>query len=109
MGHTVKLLPAQHVTPFVRGNKSDRNDALAIAEAARRPNIISIPIKTIEQQDIQALHRIRERYVGQRTALINQTRGLISEYGIIAPKVTPPFVSSCVRFASRSQRYYPLY
>ncbi len=86
MGHTVKLLPAQHVKPFVRGNKSDRNDAVAISEAARRPNIIAVPIKTIEQQDIQCLHRIRERHVAHRTGLINQTRGLLSEYGIIAPQ-----------------------
>jgi transposase len=85
MGHTVKLLPAQHVAPFVRGNKSDHNDALAIAEAARRPHIVPVPIKSVEQQDIQALHRIRERYVSHRTGLINQTRGLLSEYGIIAP------------------------
>lgn len=86
MGHEVKLLPAQHVTPFVRGNKSDRNDAVAIAEAARRPNIISVPVKTVEQQDIQCLHRLRERYVSSRTALMNQVRGLLSEYGIIAPQ-----------------------
>jgi len=85
MGHTVKLLPAQHVAPFVRGNKSDHNDALAIAEAARRPHIRPVPIKSVEQQDIQALHRMRERYVAQRTGLINQTRGLLSEYGIVAP------------------------
>lgn len=85
MGHSVSLLPAQHVAPFVRGNKSDHNDALAIAEAAHRPHITPVPIKTIEQQDIQALHRLRERYVSERTALINQTRGLLSEYGIIAP------------------------
>lgn len=85
MGHTVKLLPAQHVAPFVRGNKSDHNDAVAIAEAARRPNIRPVPIKTVGQQDIQALHRLRERYVANRTGLINQTRGLLSEYGIIAP------------------------
>ena len=86
MGHTVRLLPAQHVSPFVRGNKSDHNDAVAIAEAARRPNILPVPIKTADQQDIQCLHRIRERYVAHRTGLINQTRGLLSEYGIIAPQ-----------------------
>lgn len=85
MGHKVKLIPAQHVTPFVRGNKSDRNDVVAIAEAANRPNIIPVPIKTVEQQDIQSLHRIRERHVAHRTGLMNQTRGLLSEYGIIAP------------------------
>lgn len=85
-GHSVKLLPAQHVTPFVRGNKSDRNDAVAIAEAAQRPNIIPVPIKSIEQQDIQSLHRMRERYVSHRTGLINQTRGLLAEYGIVSAK-----------------------
>ena len=86
MGHTVKILPAQHVSPFVRGNKSDRNDAVAIAEAARRPNILPVPVKSAEQQDIQCLHRMRERYISHRTGLINQTRGLMSEYGIVAPK-----------------------
>ncbi len=85
MGHRVKLIPAQHVTPFVRGNKSDRNDAVAIGEASRRPNIRPVPIKSLGQQDLQCLHRIRERYVTQRTALINQAKGLLAEYGIIAP------------------------
>lgn len=84
MGHTVKLIPAQHVKPFVRGNKNDANDALAIAEAARRPNMRFVPIKTLAQQDIQNLHRVRTRHVHNRTALINQIRGLLSEYGIIA-------------------------
>ena len=86
MGHTVKLLPAQFVTPFVRGNKSDRNDALAIAEASLRPNIKPVPIKSLEQQDIQAIHRFRERYMRNRIGLTNQLRGLLSEYGIIAPQ-----------------------
>lgn len=84
-GHQVKLIPAQHVKPFVRGNKNDHNDALAIAEAARRPHIRPVPIKTVAQQDIQALHRLRERMVSQRTSLSNQTRGLLSEYGIVFP------------------------
>ena len=86
MGHSVKLIPAQHVTPFVRGNKSDRNDALAIAEAAQRPNLRSVPVKSLEQQDVQSLHRMRTRYTKTRVALINQMRGLLSEYGIIAPQ-----------------------
>lgn len=85
-GHQVKLLPAQHVKPFVRGNKNDHNDALAIAEAAKRPGIHTVPIKTIAQQDIQSLHRLRERCVSQRTSLTNQTRGLLSEYGIVFPQ-----------------------
>ena len=58
-GHTIKLLPAQHVTPFVRGNKSDKNDVVSIAESSLRPNITEVPIKTIEQQGIQSLHRFR--------------------------------------------------
>ena len=85
-GHQVKLLPAQHVKPFVRGNKTDHNDALAIAETAQRPGIKTVPIKTLAQQDIQSLHRLRERCVSQRTALTNQTRGLLSEYGIVFPQ-----------------------
>jgi len=82
-GHQVKLLPAQHVKPFVRGNKNDHNDALAIGEASQRPDIKPVPIKTVAQQDIQSLHRLRERCVSQRTSLTNQTRGLLSEYGIV--------------------------
>jgi transposase len=77
------LIPAQHVTPFVRGNKSDHNDAIAIGEAARRPNLKPVPIKTIEQSDVQCNHRMRERYVRDKTGLTNQTRGLLSEYGVI--------------------------
>lgn len=86
MGHRVKLIPAQHVAPFVRGNKSDHNDAVAIAEAACRPRLQPVPVKSVEQQDIQCLHRLRERYVVQRTTLSNQTRGLLSEFGIVAPQ-----------------------
>ena len=86
MGHKVKLIPAQFVKPFVRGHKSDRNDAVAIAEASLRPDISSVAVKTIEQQDIQVLHRIRDRYVARRTGLVNQCRGLLAEYGIIAPQ-----------------------
>ncbi|BFM48686.1 hypothetical protein THO17_08490 [Marinomonas sp. THO17] len=83
MGHVVRLIPAQHVKPFVRGNKNDRNDALAIAEASHRPNIRFVPNKTVEQQDIQALHRIRDKLVSRRTSIVNQMRGLLSEYGVI--------------------------
>lgn len=86
MGHKVRLIPAQFVKPFVRGHKSDRNDAVAIAEASQRPGISSVAVKTIEQQDIQVLHRIRDRYVARRTGLVNQCRGLLAEYGIIGPQ-----------------------
>lgn len=82
----VGTIPAQFVKPFVRGNKNDCNDAKAIAEAALRPDMRFVPIKTIEQQDLQALHRIRERHIRNRTALLNQIRGLLSEYGIAVGK-----------------------
>ncbi len=82
-GHEVRLIPAQHVKPFVRGNKNDANDAIAIGEASKRPNLRVVPVKTIEQQDMQALHRIRQRLMKNRIALSNQVRGLLSEYGIV--------------------------
>lgn len=84
--HEVKLISPQYIKPFVKGNKNDGNDAEAIAEAASRPAMRFVPIKSIEQQDIQALHRIRERFVQQRTALGNQIRGLLAEYGIVTKK-----------------------
>lgn len=83
MDHRVLLVPAQHVTPFVRGGKSDSRDALAICEAALRPGLHRVPIKSIEQQDIQLLHRLRQRQVQHATALANQIRGLGQEYGLI--------------------------
>lgn len=86
LGHEVKLISPQFVKPFVKGNKNDGNDAQAIAVAASRPDMRFVSLKTVEQQDIQSLHRIRERLVGQRTALMNQIRGLLIEYGLIIPK-----------------------
>ena len=82
-GHEVRLIPAQHVKAFVRGNKNDANDAIAIGEASKRPNLRAVPVKTIEQQDLQAVHRIRARLMKNRIALSNQVRGLLSEYGIV--------------------------
>lgn len=86
LGHEVKLIPPQHVKAYLRGNKNDYNDARAIAEAASRPGIPGVAVKTVEEQDIQALHRIRSQCLRDRTALVNSTRGLLSEYGIILPK-----------------------
>ena len=85
MGHEVKLIPPQYVKPFVRGNKNDYNDALAIAEAVTRPEMRFVSVKTTQQQDVQALHRLRERRIQDRTALSNQLRGLLAEYGLILP------------------------
>lgn len=85
-GFSVKLIPPQHVRAFVRGNKNDRNDALAIYEASERPFMRPVPIKTPQQQEVMMLHRVRERLVQQRVALTNQTRGLLSEIGVVFAK-----------------------
>mgnify|MGYP001089985535 CR=1 FL=1 len=83
LGHEVQLIAAQHVKPYVVGNKNDYNDAVAIAEASGRPRIHTVAIKTVAQQDIQALHRMRKSVVVDRVALCNQIRGLLGEYGLI--------------------------
>ncbi len=85
-GHTVKQISPQFVKPYVKSNKNDANDAEAICEAVSRPSMRFVPTKSIEQQDIQALHRIRSRLVGNRTALANQTRGLLLELGVAIPQ-----------------------
>jgi transposase len=81
-GHEVRLIPAQYVKPYVKTNKSDYIDAEAIAEAVGRPTMRFVPIKTDQQLDLQSLHRVRERWVMRRTAVINQTRSLLLERGI---------------------------
>ena len=86
MGHTVKLMAPQFVKPYVKNNKNDVADAEAICEAAGRPNIRFVPIKTGEQQAVLALHRARQGFVKARTAQANQIRGLLAEYGIIIPQ-----------------------
>ena len=86
MGFQVKLIPAQDVKPFVRCQKNDAHDALAICEAAFRPSIHSVAVKSVEQQDIKALRCVRRRLVEQRTAISNQLRGLAAEYGVIFPQ-----------------------
>lgn len=86
LGHTVRLIPAQHVKAYVRGNKNDYNDARAIAEAMDRPGMREVAVKAVEQQDLQALHRLRQGCVKERTALSNRLRGLLGEYGIVLPQ-----------------------
>jgi transposase len=82
----VRLMPAQYVKPYVKTNKNDYIDAEAIAEAVTRPSMRFVPIKTDDQLDLQSLHRVRERWVGRRTAVINQIRGLLLERGITVLK-----------------------
>jgi len=82
LGHDVRLIPAQYVKPFLKGHKNDYRDAEAIAEAVQRPTMHFVAIKTPEQMDLLALHRVRSRLVGQRTGVINQIRGFLIERGI---------------------------
>jgi len=85
-GYTIKLIAPQFVKPYVKSNKNDANDAEAICEAMSRPNMRFVTVKSIEQQEIQAVHRIRSELIGQRTAKGNQIRGLVAEYGLVAPQ-----------------------
>ena len=83
LGHEVKLINPEYVTPYVKSNKNDARDAETIWEAMSRPNMRFVPKKSVEQQDIQIIHRVRSRLIKQRTALVNQIRGLLGEYGLI--------------------------
>ena len=85
-GHEVLLINPRFVKPFVKGSKNDAADAEGIYEAAIRPTMRCVPVKSVEQQDLQSLHRTRDRAVGARTALINHMRGLLGEYGVILPQ-----------------------
>jgi transposase len=85
-GHEVRLIPAQYVRPYVKTNKSDYIDAEAIAEAVGRPTMRFVPVKSDEQLDLQSLHRVRERWIMRRTAVVNQIRGLLLERGITLRK-----------------------
>jgi transposase len=86
LGHTVRLMAPQFVQPYVKSQKNEANDAEAICEAVARPNMRFVPQKSVDQQDLQCLHRVRSRLVACRTQLINQTRGLLAEYGIVLPQ-----------------------
>jgi transposase len=84
-GFRAKLIAAQFVKPYVKSNKNDRVDAEAICEAMGRPGMRFVAVKSVAQQNRQAAHRVREELIGRRTAKANQIRGLVSEYGLIAP------------------------
>jgi len=85
-GYRVKLIAPQFVKPYVKTNKTDANDAEAICEAMSRPSMRFVAVKTVEQQDLQAVHRVRSSLIKERTAKANQLRGLLYEYGLVAPR-----------------------
>jgi transposase len=86
LGHTVRIMAARFVAPYRKSEKNDGNDAEAICEAVSRPNMRFVPIKSTEQQALLALHRVRQGFIAERTATINQLRGLLAEFGIVLPK-----------------------
>jgi transposase len=108
-GHAVKLMAPQFVKPYVKSNKNDMRDAEAIAEAVMRPTMRFVPPKAIEQQDIQALHRVRERLMSARNALVNEVHGLMHEYGMVIPKGVSKFRKTVVgKLESAKDKLTPL-
>lgn len=104
LGHDARLMPAKYVRPYSKGQKNDFNEAEAIAEAVQRPTMKFVATKTAGQLDLQALHRVRERLVSQRTGIINQIRAFMLERGIAAPRVS----ASCARNCPPSLRRAPM-
>ena len=98
LGHRVKLMHPKYVKPYVKTNKHDRRDAKAICEAVSRPTMRCISIKTVEQADLQAVHCTRSLFVNHRTAIINQIRGLLAEYGLIIGQSPEKVRLALVRF-----------
>jgi transposase len=99
LGHDVRLIAPQFVTPYRKGGKHVKNDALdaeAICEAASRPHMRFVPLKTPEQQSIMAIHRMRQGFVEERTALVNRLRGLLAEFGVFIPQGIDAFRSRFV-------------
>jgi transposase len=85
LGHTVRLMAPKFVAPYRKSGKNDGNDAEAICEAVTRPNMRFVPVKSIEQQALLAMHRVRQGFVVERTAIINRLRGLLTEFGVVLP------------------------
>jgi transposase len=108
-GHEVKLMAPQFVKPYGKSNKNDARDAEGIREAVTRPTMRFVPIKDVAQQDLQALHRVRERLMGARTALVNEVHGLLHEYGIVIPKGVAKFRQAVVgKLESEKDKLTPL-
>lgn len=95
-GHTVVMLPAQHVRAYRRGNKTDRGDALALLQADRVADLVPVPVKSIEQQNLQHLHRLREQWKRTRVARINALRGILREHGHAFPAATDTFLANAM-------------
>ena len=108
-GHEVKLMAPQFVQPYVKSTKNDTRDAEGIREAVTRPTMRFVPTQGIEPQDIQALHRVRDRLMGERTALVNEIHGLMHEYGIVLPQGIAKFRQAVVgQLEAEQEKLTPL-
>ena len=106
-GHSVQLLPAQYVRQYVRRNKTDRADAAALIEAARCADIQAVPVKSLEQQQVLALHRLRSQWMGTRQRYLNTLRGLLREFGIAIPLGARVARSHIAQHLAQSRRDLP--
>jgi transposase len=97
LGHTVRLMAPKFVRPYRKTGKNDFNDAEAICEAVGRPNMRFIPVKSLEQQAVLSIHRVRQGFVEERTATINRIRGLLSEFGLVLPQKAIAVAVACRR------------
>ena len=105
--HAVRLMPPQHVKPYVKRHKNDRADAEAICEAVRRPSMRFVPAKTEEQQSTLVIHRVRQTLVHQKTQLINALRGHLAEFGIVAPTGVCKVAELTARLADPGEERVP--
>ncbi|MFZ1725326.1 MAG: IS110 family transposase [Albidovulum sp.] len=103
LGHEVRLIAPQFVKPYVKSNKNDRNDAEAICEAVGRPAMRFVPVKSSDRLAIWAVHRIRQRLVGDRTRLVNQIRGLLAEHGVVIARDITRLRHALVQIAEGSE------
>jgi len=108
LGHQVRILAAKFITPYRKGGKNDNNDAEAICEAVSRPNIWFVPIKSPDQQAVLCIHRVRQGLVRDRTSMINQLRGLLSEFGIVMPKGRYPAQQAIVGVLEDAENGLPM-
>ena len=106
LGHDARLMPAKYVRPYSKGQKNDFRDAEAIAEAVQRPTMRFVATKTVDQLDLQALHRVRERLVGQRTGIINQIRAFLLDRGVAVRQGLHFLRADCPAFSPTARTSY---
>jgi transposase len=108
LGHRVGIMASRFVAPYRKGGKNDGNDAEAICEAVARPGMRFVPVKSTEQQAVLCLHRVRQGLIKERTAAINQLRGLLAEFGLVMPKGRYPAQHHIPRILEDAENGLPM-